>query len=79
MAYGGILRQISTLLLAGAIAGAVASAFRFQGDFFLQYKWGESIFDLLLAIISLAIALLIRAKLHEVTRLFGDDAGDELP
>jgi|WetSurMetagenome_2_1015567.scaffolds.fasta_scaffold201428_2 hypothetical protein len=79
MAYGGILRQVSTLLFAGAVAGAIASAFRLQGDFFTQYKWGESIFDLALVIISLAIALLIRAKLKEVTALFGDDAGDGQP
>nr|WP_320160355.1 hypothetical protein [uncultured Methanoregula sp.] len=77
--YGGILHQVSTLLLIGAVAGALASAFRFEGDFYVQYKWGESIFNLALVILILVITLIIRAKLEEVTRLFGSPGEDELP
>jgi hypothetical protein len=77
--YGGILFQISTLLLIGAMVGALAALFRFQGDFYTQFKWGESIFDVIMVTISLAIALLIRAKMLDVTRVFGDTRGDEKP
>lgn len=77
--YGGILRQVSTLLLAGAVAGALASLFRFEGDFYVQYKWGESVLDLAFVILTLAIALVIRAKMQEVTRLFGSGGGEEKP
>ncbi|WP_321504507.1 hypothetical protein [uncultured Methanoregula sp.] len=75
--YGGILRQVSTLLLVGSLAGALAAAFRFQGDFYTQYKWGESVFDLALVILMLSIALIIRAKMKDVTRLFESGEGDE--
>jgi hypothetical protein len=77
--YGGILSQISTFLCIGAGVGALAALFRFQGDFYTQFKWGESIFDLVMVIICLAIALLIRAKMLEVTRLFEDDNGGKGP
>jgi hypothetical protein len=76
--YGGILRQVSTLLLAGAAAGALASAFRFQGDFYVQYKWGESALDLALVLFVLVISLIIRAKMKEVARLF-ESGGDDQP
>ena len=68
--YGGILRQIATLLLAGAGAGIIASGFRYGGDFFTQYKWGESIFDLGMALITLTVAILVRKKLNDIVRLF---------
>ncbi|WP_319579078.1 hypothetical protein [uncultured Methanospirillum sp.] len=69
--YGGILSQISTLLFFGAIAGAIGAAFRYEGDFYSHYKWGESLLNLLLAIFSLAIALLVRKKLADVYRILG--------
>jgi len=77
--YGGILRQVSTLLLAGAGAGALAAAFRLEGDFFVQYKWGESLLDLAFVILTLAIALVIRSRMQEATRLFGSDGGEKKP
>ncbi len=69
--YGGILSQISTLLFFGAVAGAIGAAFRYEGDFYSQYKWGESLLNLLLAIFSLTIALLVRKKLANVCRILG--------
>jgi hypothetical protein len=77
--YGGILGKVSTLLALGALAGALAAAFRYQGDFFVQYKWGESVFDLALAVLTLIIALIIRAKMNDVTRLFSEPDGEEGP
>ncbi|GEM_PF-1041353 len=73
--YGGILSQISTLLFFGAVAGAIGAAFRYEGDFYSQYKWGESFLTLILAAFSLVIALIVRKKLAEVCRILG--AGKE--
>ena len=75
--YGGVLREISTLLCIGAIAGVLASAFRIWGDFYLQSKWGESLFDLFLVIVTLVIALIIRARIKDVTRRFESYDGDD--
>jgi len=69
--YGGIISQISTLLFFGAVAGAIGAAFRYEGDFYSQYKWGESLLNLLLAVFSLVIALLVRKKLADVCRILG--------
>jgi len=68
--YGGLLRQISSLLLIVAITGTISALFRYQGDFFEHYKWGESIFGLVLAIIFLIIALFFRKKMNEIVTLF---------
>jgi hypothetical protein len=77
--YGGILRQVSVLLFSGALAGIIASAFRYQGDIYQQFKWGESILDLVLVLIMLSIALVIRAKMQAVLRVFGSGTGDVRP
>lgn len=73
--YGGILHDISTLLLFGSVAGILASAFRLQGDFLVQFKWGESIFDLILAILMLVIALVIRSKIIRLNHQSGSGEG----
>jgi len=75
--YGGILSQISTLLFLGAVAGAVGAAFRYEGDFYSQFKWGESILNLLLAAFSLTIAFLIRRKLTEAYKILGAGNGGD--
>ena len=75
--YGGKLKVIATLLLLGGIAGILASLSRFEGDFNAEWKWLESTFSLALAIISLAIAYIIRLKLKNATRLFGIKDGED--
>ena len=70
ISYGGILQKVATFLLLGAIFGTIASVFRFQGDFYTQYKWGESILDLILVITTLIIAMIIRKKMNETVNLF---------
>jgi lysylphosphatidylglycerol synthetase-like protein (DUF2156 family) len=77
--YGGILRRVSTLLCAGSLAGILASAFRLEGDFYVQYKWGESILDLVVVVLMLVIALLIRTRMKEAVRLFGLDEEERGP
>jgi hypothetical protein len=72
---GGVLHDISTLLLFGSIAGVLASAFRLQGDFLVQFKWGESIFDLILATLLLVISLVIRSKILQLNHQSGPGAG----
>ena len=67
---GGILRKISSFLLLVAVTGAVSSMFRFMGDYYTQYKWVESSFDLVLVIITLIIALIVRKKMYEIAGLF---------
>lgn len=69
--YGGKLRLISTLLLVGGVAGILAWIFRIEGDFYSQWKWAESIFSLVLAIITLVIAYIIRMKFKNALILFG--------
>lgn len=68
--YGGKLRVIATLLMLGAIAGILASAFRIAGDYSVQWKWAESIFSLILAVITLTIAGLVRMKFKNTVALF---------
>lgn len=75
--YGGELRVVSTLLLLGGIAGILASTFRIGGDVFLEWKWAESIFYLVLAIITLVIALIVRRKFKNAIVLFGAEQGGE--
>jgi hypothetical protein len=69
--YGGKLRLIATLLLVGGVAGILAWIFRIEGDFYSQWKWAESVFSLVLAIITLVIAYIIRIKLKNALILFG--------
>jgi hypothetical protein len=75
--YGGTLRFIATLLLLGGVAGILAWIFRIQGDFYLQWKWAESIFSLALAIITLVIACIVRMKFKNALALFGVDQRGE--
>jgi hypothetical protein len=77
--YGGILHDISTLLLIGAFAGVFASGFRLLGDLTEQVKWGETLFDLVLAMLMLMIALAIRSRMARVAQLFGPEEGDVNP
>lgn len=74
--FGGILSHISTLLLVVAVAGVIASLFRLEGDFYDNYKWGESIVGLILVITSLIIALIVRRKIHEIAALFSCNEED---
>lgn len=76
--YGGILHDVSTLLLIGSVAGIIASAFRLAGDFIEQVKWGETIFDLILVTLILVISLAIRARMVAVTGRFRSDEGEEI-
>ena len=75
--YGGKLKVIATLLLLGGIAGILASLSRFEGDYNIGWKWLESMFSLALAIISFAIAYIIRQKLKNAIRLFGFEDGSD--
>jgi hypothetical protein len=68
--YGGILQSISTFLLVGAVAGILSAWFRLNGDLYAQYKWGESLFNIVLAFLILAIALMIRKKLYDAIEVF---------
>jgi hypothetical protein len=72
-AHGGVLRQIATLLILGGAAGALAALFRIGGDTFVQWKWGESAFFLVLGIISLVIAYLVNMKLKAVVAILGSE------
>lgn len=77
--YGGVLRQVATLLCLGAFAGLLASAFRFEGDFYQQYKWGESVLNLIIVLIMLVIALVIRARMNAAVKVFETgQGGDQL-
>jgi hypothetical protein len=75
--YGGKLQVIATLLFLGGIAGILASVSRFEGDYFIAWKWLESTFFLALAIFTLVIAYIIRLKLKNTIRLFGFEEGEE--
>mgnify|MGYP000914865961 CR=1 FL=1 len=68
--YGGILRQISQLLFIAACAASISAFFRFQGDFYENFKWGESIVGLFVAIVLLLIACTVRKKIHAIASLF---------
>ncbi|MCA1915161.1 hypothetical protein [Methanospirillum hungatei] len=75
--YGGLLHQISILLFISAIAATFSSYFRFQGDFYTSYKWGESIVGLIFVVLSLIIALIIRKKIQAIVHLFEETEGSE--
>jgi ABC-type branched-subunit amino acid transport system permease subunit len=75
--YGGKLQFIATLLLLGGVAGVLAWIFRYEGDFYTQWKWAESIFSLVLAIITLVIAYIVRMKFKNATALFGGEQSGE--
>jgi hypothetical protein len=75
--YGGKLRLVATLLLLGGVAAILSSAFRIAGDFFIQWKWGESSLGLLVAMTTLAIAIIVRLKFRRASTLFGDKQGEE--
>lgn len=74
--FGGILHSISTLLILVSFSGVISALFRYEGDFYNQYKWGESIVGLILVIIILCAAIVIRRKVHEIELLFGSDLED---
>ena len=73
--YGGKLHTVATLLMLGASAGFLASVFRIAGDYYLPAKWAESIFSLVLAIITLVIAYIVRMKFKNAVALFGFEEG----
>lgn len=75
--YGGLLHQITNLLLIAAVAATISSFFRFQGDFYEIYKWGESIIGLFFVFLSLIIALFIRKKIHAIACLFEGNEDSE--
>lgn len=76
--YGGKLKLVATLLLLGGIAGILSSAFRIEGDFYLQWKWAESSLGLVLAIITLVIAYIVRMKIKDASALFsGKRSGEQ--
>ena len=69
------MHTVATLLLPSASAGILASVFRIVGDFYLPVKWAESIFSLVLAIITLVIAHIVRMKFKNAVALFGFEEG----
>lgn len=73
--YGGMLQQIATLLLIGALVWVISSLFRLEGDFNAQYKWGESVFALISAAITLFIAVKVRYRLQDMAGVF--ESGEE--
>ncbi|TAJ45396.1 hypothetical protein CUJ86_01245 [Methanofollis fontis] len=75
--YGGNLKKIATFLMWGGVTGFIATAFRYGGDYFAQYKWGESTLFLLFALISLFVAYLVYTKFMEIAEAFGMAGGDE--
>jgi hypothetical protein len=75
--YGGKLQIVATLLMLGGVAGVLAWIFRYEGDFYTQWKWAESIFSLALAIITLVIAYIVRMKFKNATALFGGKQSGE--
>jgi hypothetical protein len=75
--YGGKLQQVATLLLLGGIVGILAAVFRIAGDFFVQWKWAESIFFLALAVITLVISYTMRRKFKSIIALFEAGPGGE--
>jgi len=77
--YGGKLRQIATLLCIGGLFGILASAFRLAGDLNTGFKWGESVFLLVLAVITIMVTYLVRVHFQEVKVLFGVGEGKEGP
>jgi hypothetical protein len=74
--YGGILKKISVLLFMGSLASVFASIFRFLGDFYLQFKWGESIFNLILVLITLIVVIIVRKQIDDIVFLFKNDEED---
>ncbi|WP_292469616.1 hypothetical protein [Methanolobus sp.] len=70
-AYGGEIQKIANLLFAGGIAGFIAMAFRYGGDKIVSWKWGESVFILIFAIISVYVAYLVRNRLIVAARALG--------
>jgi len=68
--FGGLLHQVATLLFVGALAWLISSVFRLEGDFNAQYKWGESVFALVSAVITLFIAIRVRSRLQEISGIF---------
>lgn len=75
--YGGNLKKIAFFLMCGGIAGTLASAFGWMGDFFSLWRWGESIFLFIFAIISIIVAYLVFFRLMEIAIIFGMIDGDE--
>jgi hypothetical protein len=71
--YGGKLQIVATLLMLGGVAGVLAWIFRYEGDFYTQWKWAESFFSLALAIITLVIAYIVRMKFKNAIALFGGE------
>lgn len=68
--YGGLLQNISFLLMIGSSAAILSAAMRLLGDYYTQFKWGESTFDLIFALITLMVALVVRKKLKAIAGVF---------
>jgi hypothetical protein len=68
--YGGLLQKISVLLMAGSVAAILSASMRLLGDYYSQFKWGESIFDLVFVIVTLLVAIEVRRKMIQVEQLF---------
>lgn len=75
--YGGNLKKIAFFLMLSGIAGTFAAAFRWMGDAFIQWKWGESIFLLLFAIASILASFVIYAYFWEIASIFGMTGEEE--
>jgi hypothetical protein len=69
--YGGNLKKIAFYLMCGGITGFIACLFRVMGDFFSQWKWGESLLFLIFALISLVVANLVYTNFREIAIVFG--------
>ena len=75
--YGGNLKKISFFLMGGGIAATLAGVFRLMGDFFIQWKWGESTFLLIFAFTSILAAFVIDSYLLEIAIIFGMGGEEE--
>lgn len=75
--YGGNLKKIALFLLFAGIAGTLAAGFRYLGDFFISWKWGESVFLLIFAIVSILVAYLVYTRFMEIAIIFGMTGEDE--
>jgi len=69
--FGGNLKKISLALVIGSIAGCIAAAFRLLGDYWVEFKWIESIGGLIFAIVSVIVAYLVCTKFTEIAEAFG--------
>lgn len=68
--YGGVFKNAMGLLVTSVVVGALAFFFRVGGDMILpNFKWGESLFYLILVIFNIVVA----AKFLKVIKEFKSD------